>query len=59
MLVNSTKLSFSLPSTKVEEVKNMCLKALIDNEVSMRTMASILGNLNMGYTNYSLCAIAL
>uniref|UniRef100_A0A0P6EQZ6 Reverse transcriptase/ribonuclease h/methyltransferase n=1 Tax=Daphnia magna TaxID=35525 RepID=A0A0P6EQZ6_9CRUS len=44
MVVDSNRLSFSLPSAKVEDVKNMCRKALADGIVSLRTIASILGN---------------
>lgn len=44
MVINSVKLSFSLPQTKVLEVKEMCRKALVAGKVSLRNVASILGN---------------
>ena len=44
MLVDSDKLSFSLPSAKVQDVIRMCKKALMDSDIPLRTITSILGN---------------
>ena len=45
MVIDSNKLSFSLPITKVQNVKMLCKKALASFEqVPLRTVASILGN---------------
>jgi hypothetical protein len=44
MIVDSERLSFSLPAAKVQDVMDMCKKALADGEVSLRKVASILGN---------------
>ena len=45
IIVDSDRLYFSLPSAKVRDVIDMCKKALADGEVSLRTVASILGNI--------------
>jgi hypothetical protein len=44
MIVDSNKLSFSLPITKVQDVKLLCKKALASGTVPLRAVASILGN---------------
>ena len=44
MMIDSDRLSFSLPAAKVRDVMEMCKKALDDGEVPLRTVASILGN---------------
>jgi hypothetical protein len=44
MIVDSDRLSFSLPSAKVRDVMDMCSKTLADGEVPLRTVASILWN---------------
>jgi len=44
MIVDSDRLSFSLPAAKVEDVMDTCKKALADGEVPLRTVISILGN---------------
>ena len=44
LVVNSLDLSFSLPKEKATAVKKMCFSALNCERVSLRTLASILGN---------------
>ena len=44
MIVDSERLSFSLPAAKVQDVMDVCKKTLADGEVSLRKVASILGN---------------
>lgn len=44
MVIDSTRLSFALPTVKVQEVKKMCKKALDTGQVPLRDVASILGN---------------
>lgn len=44
MIVDSIKMSFSLPAIKVQEVKRQCEQALETKCVSLRSIASILGN---------------
>ena len=44
MVVDSNKLSFSLPITKVQHVKLLCKKTLASGTVPLRAVASILGN---------------
>ncbi|KAK4015143.1 hypothetical protein OUZ56_030131 [Daphnia magna] len=44
MVIDSTLLSFALPTVKVQEVKKMCKKALDTGKVPLRDVASILGN---------------
>ena len=44
LVANSLDLSFSLPSEKATAVKQMCLSALQTDCVSLRSLASILGN---------------
>ncbi|KZS06357.1 Uncharacterized protein APZ42_030220 [Daphnia magna] len=44
MIVDSIKMSFSLPAIKVQEVKRLCEQALEAKCVSLRSIASILGN---------------
>ena len=44
LMVDTKALSFSLPSGKVESVTGLCRKALEADRVSLRDLASILGN---------------
>ena len=44
LVVNYLDLSFSLPKEKATAVKQMCFSALNSERVSLRTLASILGN---------------
>ena len=46
IVVDSLSLSFALPVRKVVAVQSMCRKALEADKVSLRTVASILGNFN-------------
>ena len=44
LVVDSVRLSFSLPAEKVTAVMNICTTALAADRVSLRELASILGN---------------
>ncbi|XP_059352815.1 uncharacterized protein LOC132088282 [Daphnia carinata] len=44
LMVNSKRMSFALPAKKVLSVKAMCQAALDKNRISLREIASILGN---------------
>jgi hypothetical protein len=44
MIEDSERLFFSLPAAKVQDVMDMCKKALADGEVSLRKVTAILGN---------------
>ncbi len=44
MVINSVELSFTLPASKVQDVKRMCERALSSGQVILRVVASILGN---------------
>jgi len=44
LMVDTKALSFSLPSGKVESVTTLCRKALSADRVSLRNLASIIGN---------------
>ena len=44
LVVDSVRLSFSLPAEKVTTVMNICTTALAADRVSLRELASILGN---------------
>ena len=46
LVVDSLLLSFSLPTEKVTSVINLCRKALTAEHVSLRDVASLLGNFN-------------
>ncbi|KAK4037949.1 hypothetical protein OUZ56_029972 [Daphnia magna] len=58
MVVDSNRLSFSLPSAKVEEVKNMCRKALVDGVVSDNSTAFCYMNKGVGTRSSELTAVA-
>jgi hypothetical protein len=44
LLINSNNLSFALPDTKASEVKTKCDTALVKGVISLREIASIMGN---------------
>jgi hypothetical protein len=44
LLINSNNLSFALPDTKASEVKTKCDAALVKGVISLREIASIMGN---------------
>ena len=44
MVVDSIRMTFSLPSIKVKEIKKLCERAIENRQISLRNMASILGN---------------
>ncbi|KAI9554908.1 reverse transcriptase [Daphnia sinensis] len=44
LMVNSKRMSFALPADKVASVRTMCSRALSDNSIPLRKVASILGN---------------
>ena len=44
MIIDSVRMSFALPPVKVLEVRKMCEKAITAGQVSLRDVASILGN---------------
>lgn len=44
LVINSNQLSFSLPSGKATEVKAKCDAALVKGVISLREIASIMGN---------------
>jgi hypothetical protein len=46
LLLDSSSLSFSLPSDKLEDIRSRCQSALSQNLVSLKTLSSILGLLN-------------
>ena len=46
IVVNSMEMSFALPEKRIILVQDMCKKALVADTVSLRTIASILGNFN-------------
>ena len=46
IVVNSIEMSFALPEKRIILVQDMCKKALVADTVSLRTIASILGNFN-------------
>ncbi|KZS06356.1 Uncharacterized protein APZ42_030218 [Daphnia magna] len=48
LMVNSKRMSFALPADKVASVRMMCSRALSDNSISLRKVASILGNFTWG-----------
>jgi len=44
MVVDSIRTTFALPSMKVKEIKKFCERAIENRQISLRNMASILGN---------------
>jgi hypothetical protein len=46
IVVNSIEMFFALPEKRIILVQDMCKKALVADTVSLRTIASILGNFN-------------
>ena len=44
LVIDSNRLSFALPKAKIEAVKAMCEAALLAKVVSLREIASIMGN---------------
>ena len=44
MVVDSIRMTFALPSIKVKEIKKLCERAIENRQISLRNMASILGN---------------
>ena len=43
VVIDSVKLTFSLPTAKVEEIKSLCTKALTQSNLTLRDLARILG----------------
>jgi hypothetical protein len=54
IILDSIKMSFSLPVMKAQEVKSLCEKALEAKRVSLRNIASILGNFT-----WAICSVPL
>ena len=44
MIIDLVRMSFALPPVKILEVRKMCEKAITAEQVSLRDVASILGN---------------
>jgi hypothetical protein len=56
MVVDSIRMTFSLPNIKVKEIKKLCESAIENRQISLRNMASILGNFTWAIPTIPLAA---